>query len=65
MNPIIFVKKTFENVYVEGKGKKVIVTIDKDDKSGDKEDANSDNKSGIHVESKVDVVKTNSKTNQE
>ena len=27
---IKFVKKTFENIYVEGKGKQVIVTIDKD-----------------------------------
>lgn len=28
---IKFVKKTFENIYVEGKGKRVIVTIDKED----------------------------------
>lgn len=34
---IKFVKKTFENIYVEGKGKKVIVTIDKEEDSDNNE----------------------------
>ena len=40
---IIFVKKTFENIYVEGKGKRVIVTIDKDENQMDSDsDSSSD-----------------------
>lgn len=42
---IKFVKKTFENIYVEGKGKRVIVTIDKDDVSKNKDqNSQKDNK---------------------
>ena len=40
---IKFVKKTFENIYVEGKGKRVIVTIDKDENQMDSDsDSSSD-----------------------
>lgn len=38
---IKFVKKTFENIYVEGKGKRVIVTIDKEENDS-QSDSNSD-----------------------
>ena len=39
---IKFVKKTFENIYVEGKTKKVIVTIDKDQSSDSNNTESSD-----------------------
>lgn len=41
---IKFVKKTFENVYVEGKGKQVIVTIDEDKTESKDSSNNNDDK---------------------